>query len=299
MELILRPFYEGKKSRAEWRQIVGAVILALSTGWMYHYVSVQAEYIAENKGESLAPAAFYAGLGSDVKIRKEREFFKRILMPDSISENFKTPVLELVEDTETDTEMFIENRAEDAGRAEKGKDTRSKKATAVKKDKARKQAVLPENQMPDAINPEKRGGITEIPDGSGASEKDTVKAEEIIKIPEPVVEKEISGFVCNAQGHIVGVAQPSKFMKDSLVVLPRNSACTGIKRYSFKGLEEKISEIYIPANIVYIEQGVFDDLPNLIYIEAQQGNAGYYSVNGILYYRDGKVAACPNRQRNR
>ena len=76
------------------------------------------------------------------------------------------------------------------------------------------------------------------------------------------------------------------------------SACTGIKRYSFKGLEEKISEIYIPANIVYIEQGVFDDLPNLIYIEAQQGNAGYYSVNGILYYRDGKVAACPNRQRN-
>ena len=205
MELILRPFYEGKKSRAEWRQIVGAVILALSTGWMYHYVSVQAEYIAENKGESLAPAAFYAGLGSDVKIRKEREFFKRILMPDSISENFKTPVLELVE--ETDTEMFIENRAEDAGRAEKGKDTRSKKATAVKKDKARKQAVLPENQMPDAINPEKRGGITEIPDGSGASEKDTVKAEEIIKIPEPVVEKEISGFVCNAQGHIVGVAE--------------------------------------------------------------------------------------------
>ncbi len=277
MELILRLFYKRKKSRAEWRQIAGAVILALLTGWMYHYVSVQAEYIAKNKGESLAPAAFYAGLGSDLKIREETDFFKRILMPESTLENLWTPVLELGEGTETDTEIFIESRAEDTGRAEKGEDTRSKKTSAVKK----------------------RGEIAEVPGGSGESGKDIVKAEEIIKIPEPVVEKEISGFVCNAQGHIVGVAQPSKFMKDSLVVLPRNSACTGIKRYSFKGLEEKISEIYIPANIVYIEQGVFDDLPNLIYIEAQQGNAGYYSVNGILYYRDGKVAACPNRQRNR
>lgn len=298
MELILRLFYERKKSRTEWRQIAGAVILALLTGWMYHYVSVQAEYIAENKGESLAPAAFYAGLGSDMKIREETDFFKRIIMPESTLENLWTSVLELGEGTETDTEIFIESRAEDTGRAEKGEDTRSKKTSAVKKDKAAKQDVLTANRVPDAINPEKRGEIAEVPDGSGESGKDTLKAEEIIKIPEPVVEKEISGFVCNAQGHIVGVAQPSKFMKDSLVVLPRNSACTGIKRYSFKGLEEKISEIYIPANIVYIEQGVFDDLPNLIYIEAQQGNAGYYSVNGILYYRDGKVAACPNRQRN-
>lgn len=299
MELILGLFYEGKKSRAEWRQIVGAVILALFTGLMYHYVSVQAEYIAENKVENLAPAVSYAGLGSDMKIRKETDFFKRILMPESTSENFRTPVLELGKGTETDTEIFIESRVEDTGRAEKGKDTRSKRAAAVKKDKAAKKAVLPANQISDAINPEKRGETAEVPDGSGESGKDTVKAEEIIKIPEPVVKNEISGFTCNAKGHIVGVEEPSKFMRDSLVVLPRNSVCTGIKRYSFKGLEEKISEIYIPANIVYIEQGVFDDLPNLIYIEAQQGNAGYYSVNGILYYRNGKVAACPNRQRNK
>ena len=78
-------------------------------------------------------------------------------------------------------------------------------------------------------------------------------------------------------------------------MLPWITACTGIRKGAFRGLEEKIEEIYIPANITYIEAGAFDTLDNLIFIEADSMNAEYRSANGVLYNRDGSITAYPNR----
>lgn len=294
MELILGLLCERRKIRVEWKQIACAVILALFAGGMYHYVSVQAKYIAEDEGKGVVSVCSY-----DVFANYLPNIQEKLPILIDVPGNFGAA--DSGADTDTDTgshaELFAESGAEDIGLAGKETDTggreriskqKRERAAFTKTDASAEQGFLPSDTIADIKVSEKSGESIEWAD----------MAEEITKIPEPVIKKEISGFVCDMQGCIVGIANPSKFMKDSLVVLPRNSACTGIKRNSFKGIEEKIAEVFIPANIIYIEQGVFDDLPNLVYIEAQQGNAEYYSVNGVLYYSDGKVAACPNRQRN-
>ena len=103
------------------------------------------------------------------------------------------------------------------------------------------------------------------------------------------------GFLTNEKGHIAGYTDASKFLKDHLVVLPRDAACTGIEKGALKGLETDIHEIYIPANITYIAEGALDELAKLYYIEAAPDNSRFYSENGVLYYRNGKVAVYPNR----
>ena len=103
------------------------------------------------------------------------------------------------------------------------------------------------------------------------------------------------GFLTNEEGHIAGYTDASKFQKDYLIVFPIHAACTGIEKGALKGLEADIYEIYIPANISYIAEGALDELVNLCYIEAAPDNPRFYSENGILYHRNGKVAVYPNR----
>lgn len=105
--------------------------------------------------------------------------------------------------------------------------------------------------------------------------------------------KEFPGFISNDNGYITGYTDPSKFMKDNLIVFPTYDTCIGIEKNALKGLENEIYEIYIPKNISYIAHGSFDYLTDLIYIEAALGNSEYYSESGVLYYKNGEVAACP------
>lgn len=118
---------------------------------------------------------------------------------------------------------------------------------------------------------------------------------EIIPVPDAAGVREISGFICDGRGRITGYRDSGKFLKDSLAVLPRDSSCTGIAKGAFKGLEGEVFEIYITANITYIEEGAFDSLTNLVFIEADPKNPAFYSANGVLYTRDGKVFAYPSR----
>lgn len=118
---------------------------------------------------------------------------------------------------------------------------------------------------------------------------------EIIPVPGAAGVREISGFICDGRGRITGYRDSGKFLKDSLAVLPRDSSCTGIAKGAFKGLEGEVFEIYITANITYIEEGAFDSLTNLVFIEADPKNPAFYSANGVLYTRDGKVFAYPSR----
>lgn len=105
--------------------------------------------------------------------------------------------------------------------------------------------------------------------------------------------KEFPGFLSNDKGHIIGYTNSSKFLGDNLCVLPFYKTCTGIEKEALNGLEDEIYEIYIPANITYIEMDIFNKLPNLFYIQVDSENPGFYSANGILYYRNGETAAIP------
>lgn len=105
--------------------------------------------------------------------------------------------------------------------------------------------------------------------------------------------KEFPGFISNDKGHIIGYTNTSKFLGDNLMVLPSYKTCTGIEKEAINGLEDEIYEIYIPANITYIEMDIFNKLPNLLYIQVQSGNPEFYSENGKLYYHNGEIAAIP------
>lgn len=56
-----------------------------------------------------------------------------------------------------------------------------------------------------------------------------------------------------------------------------------------------MKSIFRPIYLSYIAEGALDELVNLCYIEAAPDNPRFYSENGILYHRNGKVAVYPNR----
>ncbi len=105
--------------------------------------------------------------------------------------------------------------------------------------------------------------------------------------------KDIPGFLTNDKGHIVGYTDSSIVVVDGLMIFTNCESCVGVENGAFDGLEFEILEVYIPANISYIEEGLLESLPYLMYIEAAPGNSTYYSKGGVLYYHSGEIAAMP------
>ena len=105
--------------------------------------------------------------------------------------------------------------------------------------------------------------------------------------------KEFDGFVCDANGYVTACTNADTMLRDGFLVLPTSASCTGIAASAFDGVEDRIMEVYIPANIHYIAERIFDRLPNLLYIEAASGNPYYYSEEGVLYRTNGEIVATP------
>lgn len=104
--------------------------------------------------------------------------------------------------------------------------------------------------------------------------------------------KELAGFVSDDAGHITSCAT-EEVIQDGILALPSDMACTGIESGALAAVADQVTEIYIPANITYIGEGAFENLPNLMYIETAAGNPNYYSEGGILYTASGEMIACP------
>lgn len=104
--------------------------------------------------------------------------------------------------------------------------------------------------------------------------------------------KELAGFVSDDAGHITSCAT-EEVIQDGILALPSDMACTGIESGALAAVADQVAEIYIPANITYIGEGAFENLPNLMYIEVATGNPNYYSEGGILYTAAGEIVACP------
>lgn len=298
VELILRIFNENRKCYVEWKQIMNAVLLVIILAGACHYTSEPAVYKPGNMRGKVSPVRTYTVPCMQVEMG---------VLADQITGAGK-------EETETETGMGIDaSAAADTGRplntdagaiTSDGAD--SIRHIAGKKDKAsaKEKANTGRGARTFIRIEEEASGIenqTESNPTLPAADvmKDIGSADitdVFAKIPEPVTQREISGFICDERGCITGYSNSAEFMKDGLVVLPANRVCTGIKAGAFKGLEEGIFEIYIPANITYIEKDIFDSLYNLIFIEVSPQNTKFYSQNGILYTRDGRLFAHPNRQ---
>lgn len=102
--------------------------------------------------------------------------------------------------------------------------------------------------------------------------------------------RELPGMTCDDNGYILSW---DASVSHGLLILPDYEECTGITKDALAGLSNEVTEVFVPANISYIEPGAFDRLSSLMYIEVMSGNPSYYSKEGILYNHDGTVAAYP------
>lgn len=101
------------------------------------------------------------------------------------------------------------------------------------------------------------------------------------------------GFICDDNGCIIECTGSAEAISDGILIFPSHEDCTGIRKGALENVREDVYEICIPSNMVYIEPGAFAGLCNLLYIEVLPGNPSYYSEEGILYHKNGTIAAYP------
>lgn len=88
-------------------------------------------------------------------------------------------------------------------------------------------------------------------------------------------------FLCDASGKIIGCLDA--VVTDGVLCLPAGAACTGIAAGAFDSLSGEVYELYIPANIIMIEDGAFDKFAEFCYIQVHPDNPVYGSREGYLY----------------
>ena len=105
----------------------------------------------------------------------------------------------------------------------------------------------------------------------------------------------IGNFAVNKDGIIEKCIDPYAASVDDTVILPTDERCTGIGAAAFDEIIKvsEVMEVYIPANITYIETEALEKLNSLIYIEVAEENPEYESIEGILYDRAGNVLVYP------
>ena len=97
-----------------------------------------------------------------------------------------------------------------------------------------------------------------------------------------------TGYLINAEGIICGLSGSKEVIKDGVLYFPEEG-CSGIAAGALSDLGSAVEEIEIPANITNIQPGAFVGLSNLGWIEADEANPAYVTVDGVLYTADGTV----------
>lgn len=105
-------------------------------------------------------------------------------------------------------------------------------------------------------------------------------------------------FVCNDEGYITTYTGTADSITDTTLNIPKHPDCTGIESGAFDMIGEGVFEMYIPANITYINPAVFDSFTNLMFIYVEPSNPVYMSDGtGCLYRKDGmELVLCPAGQ---
>lgn len=95
----------------------------------------------------------------------------------------------------------------------------------------------------------------------------------------------IDGFLVNESGIIYGISDPDLVVNDGYMEFPTEK-CTGIAEGTFSSGLPTVREIFIPANITYIEEGAFSGLANMEWFEMESSGA-YYTEEGVLFAEHG------------
>ncbi len=318
MELILDIFWEKRRVYIEWNQIICAVLLAFLIAGLYNYIDALPDDTEEFMREQAAPAKALPAI---------RDFAALSLLPKEsvMEENVGHESKSYSKAAEKEQNFAVSYGYSESDAKKRTKSVKNEAKTGAKAihssvekktDDHRKHAAGTSPDIPvmdvvtenlDIVTGGKDNDGSIANEGTGASAADTGRTDadrteadtdtdtDQADIKPVTLLERFPGFLTNEEGHIAGYTDASKFQKDYLIVFPIHAACTGIEKGALKGLEADIYEIYIPANISYIAEGALDELVNLCYIEAAPDNPRFYSENGILYHRNGKVAVYPNR----
>lgn len=133
------------------------------------------------------------------------------------------------------------------------------------------QTELPEE--PEA--PDAPAEIVPVPD-------DTRLPCEIIPEEEQIIS--YNGFLCDPEGRIIG-CDSGISVTDGVLRLPSDQGCTGVAAGAFSSMEAEVCEVYIPANIISIEDGAFGELTGIPFIQVHPANPIYGSKEGNLYVK--------------
>lgn len=129
-----------------------------------------------------------------------------------------------------------------------------------------------ENISADVLIEENTNPVTDIP------------MEEITNPVTEVPEERIaeSAFLIDDTGMLYGFRPELADLSNGYLELP-TEGCTGIRRGTFAGCTEWITEVHIPSNIVNIEDGAMTELCSLEYMVAETGHPTFITVDGVLY----------------
>lgn len=108
--------------------------------------------------------------------------------------------------------------------------------------------------------------------------------------------KEFAGFLSNDEGYITGYTDIEAVTRSRVLKLPRHESCLGLAPGAVSGLEDYVEDVYIPENIVYLPEGIFDNLYGLMFIQVAADNPVFKSKNGVLYTKDGQLVCIPPGQ---
>ena len=97
-----------------------------------------------------------------------------------------------------------------------------------------------------------------------------------------------TGYLINAEGVIYGLSGSKEVIQDGVLLFPEEG-CSQIAGGALSDLGSAVEEIEIPVNITNIQPGAFAGLSNLGWIEADEANPAYVTVDGVLYTADGTV----------
>lgn len=153
----------------------------------------------------------------------------------------------------------------------------------------------PEVSVPEGTAPV----IPEVPEASVPEEPATsVPVEPAISVPDDPAEQVlpentgngsvpgvIDGFLVNESGIIYGISDPDLVVNNGYMEFPTEK-CTGIAAGTFSSGLPTVREIFIPANITYIEEGAFSGLANMEWFEMESSGA-YYTEEGVLFAEHG------------
>ena len=152
--------------------------------------------------------------------------------------------------------------------------------------------VIPDGEtakIPEIVIPDENITDVSIPNDS----KEEIQGEVSFKPSEPLV-KELpddtmqevpaveTAFVIDEEGMLCEFHPEYAEITDGVLALPKEG-CTGIRSGAFSDCGAEIYEIYIPATISVIEEGAFSGLDFLEWIEAEEGNPGCCSIDGVLF----------------